>query len=171
MMEAEVERYTNELIKPGQSWGELNHPNSPAVDPKNVSHIVESLTQQGNIWIGKARVLGDKFSCATTLKGMIEEGFKFGVSTRGVGSLSCPINKIVNVESYKMSAIDTVMDPSIGKFVNAIMENVEWIIDPITGNYEAQKLVEEIQVERHDHKINEERELFLFTKFMKLLSK
>ena len=38
ILEREAEKYTNEFVKRGHAFGELDHPESPVVSLKNASH-------------------------------------------------------------------------------------------------------------------------------------
>jgi hypothetical protein len=63
-------------------------------------------------------------------KGLIGEGVKLGVSSRGMGSLKLNKEGINEVQDdfYLATAADIVADPSApDAFVNGIMEGVEWI--------------------------------------------
>jgi len=63
-------------------------------------------------------------------EGLIGEGAKLGVSSRGMGSLEDRngVNYVKN--DFMLAAVDIVADPSApGAFVNGIMEGKEWIWD------------------------------------------
>ena len=63
-------------------------------------------------------------------KGLVAEGVKLGVSSRGMGSLKLNKEGINEVQDdfYLATAADIVADPSApDAFVNGIMEGVEWI--------------------------------------------
>jgi len=53
----EVGRYNEEYVKKNRAFGELGHPDSPSINLDRVSHLITSLKQEGNQWIGKAKVL------------------------------------------------------------------------------------------------------------------
>ena len=62
------------------------------------------------------------------VKGLLDGDVTFGVSTRGMGSLSQRNNAMVVNDDYILNAVDIVQDPSApGAFVNGIMEGVEWV--------------------------------------------
>ena len=62
------------------------------------------------------------------VKGLLDGGVTFGVSTRGMGSLSQRNNAMVVNDDYILNAVDIVQDPSApSAFVNGIMEGVEWV--------------------------------------------
>lgn len=129
---AEVKRYTDEMIKPNRAMGELNHPTSAEVDLERACHIVEDLYQDGNVFVGKSKVLSTPMG--EIVKKLIMDDVKLGMSTRSLGKLE-PVtitnrDKTVNkVTDMKLVAIDCVADPSYpDAFVNGILESKEWII-------------------------------------------
>ena len=81
----EVKRYNENFIKSGRALGELGHPEGPTVNLDRVSHKITSLTQEGNNFRGKAKLL--ETPMGKIAKSLLSEGVKLGVSSRGVGSL------------------------------------------------------------------------------------
>ena len=82
----EVGRYNENFVEKGRALGELGHPDGPTVNLDRVSHKIVSLKEDGNNFIGKAKILSTPMGkIASNLLG---EGVKLGVSSRGVGSLS-----------------------------------------------------------------------------------
>lgn len=125
LLEREIHRYNVEEISKKSSVGELSHPSSVEINPERISHLVESLQLVGNDGVGVAKVLTE-FPMGKIVKGMLDEGIKFGVSTRGVGSLNG--NKVD--DSYRLICIDVVMSPSGPDcYVEGILEGVEYIMD------------------------------------------
>jgi len=123
----EVNRYKINSIDRKRSLGELNHSNIPSVNPERASHMVESLVQSGNDFIGKARVLTGT-PMGKIVAALIDEGAQLGVSSRGLGSLKETNEGTIVQEDYFMSAIDVVADPSApDAFVRGIMEGKEWV--------------------------------------------
>jgi hypothetical protein len=57
VLEKEVDRYCKEEIAQGLSYSSTDHPSTPTVMLKDASHIIESLTWDGNIVKGSAKVL------------------------------------------------------------------------------------------------------------------
>jgi hypothetical protein len=129
IMKREVGRYTDEYVDKNRAFGELGHPDGPSINLDRVSHLITNLTQEGNVWIGKAKIL--ETPMGKIAKSLIEGGGSVGVSSRGMGSL---VNKngvnYVQPDFYLATAADIVADPSApGAFVNGIMENKEWVWD------------------------------------------
>lgn len=127
IMEREVRRYVKEYVDQNRAFGELGHPDSPSINLNRVSHMIVSLKENGNNFVGKAKILGTPYG--NIVKSLIDEGAKLGVSSRGLGSLK-PSNgyQLVQDDFYLATAADIVADPSApDAFVSGIMENKEWI--------------------------------------------
>ena len=124
----EIGRYIKEKIESGRALGELNHPAHPEVNPERAAIKIVSLTERGNDYIGKAKVL-EKVPMGAIVGGLIREGVKLGVSSRGLGSLRQMDGfKLVEKDFRLMTAADVVSDPSApDAFVTAVMENKEWV--------------------------------------------
>lgn len=125
----EVGRYNEEYVQKKRAFGELGHPDSPTINLDRVSHLITSLKQEGNIWVGKAKIL--ETPMGKIAKSLMEGGATLGVSSRGMGSLKNEggVN-VVQDDFYLATAADIVADPSApGAFVQGIMEGKEWVWD------------------------------------------
>ena len=137
IMEKAVGKYNDEQVSKGRAVGELNHPEGPTVNLDKVSHKINKLDFQGNDVVGEASIL--ETPMGQIVKGLLDGGVTFGVSTRGMGSLSQRNNAMVVNDDYILNAVDIVQDPSApGAFVNGIMEGVEWVWN--NGIIEAQTI-------------------------------
>ena len=126
IIEKAVKKYDTEQVQRGRAVGELNHPEGPTVNLDKVSHKINKLEFQGNDIVGEASILNTPMG--EVVKGLLDGGVTFGVSTRGMGSLSQRNNAMVVNDDYILNAVDIVQDPSApGAFVNGIMEGVEWV--------------------------------------------
>jgi hypothetical protein len=124
LIEREVRAFTEEKIMNGRALGELDHPPTPTVNLERVSHIIESITMDGDYGIGVAKILDTPMGRTTTA--LLREGIRPGMSTRGIGSLTG--SKVNN--DYKLITADIVSDPSChSAFVEGILENKNYIID------------------------------------------
>ena len=124
----EVGRYNEQYVSNGRALGELGHPDGPTVNLDRVSHKIVSLKQEGNNFIGKAKLL--ETPMGKIAKSLIGEGVCLGVSSRGVGSLTETRNgyKLVGEDFMLATAADIVADPSApDAFVQGIMEGKEWV--------------------------------------------
>ena len=137
IMEKAVGKYDTEQVQKGRAVGELNHPEGPTVNLDKVSHKIDELKFEGNDIVGKASILNTPMG--EVVKGLLDGGVTFGVSTRGMGSLSQRNGAMVVNDDYILNAVDIVQDPSApGAFVNGIMEGVEWVWN--NGIIEAQTI-------------------------------
>lgn len=127
-MRSEVDRYTNEMIKLGRAMGELNHPTTADVDLGRACHLVTELTQDGNVFYGKSKVLSTP--TGLIVRSLINDGVKVGMSTRGLGMLVAENNGSSRVKDFRLVAIDCVADPSFPKaFVNGILESKQYVLN------------------------------------------
>lgn len=127
-MRKEVQRYHEQYISKNRAFGELGHPDTPSINLDRVSHLIVGLRQEGNDWIGKAKILDTPMG--NIARSLIEGGAQLGVSSRGMGSLKT-INgvNVVQDDFYLATAADIVADPSApGAFVQGIMEGKEWML-------------------------------------------
>ena len=126
----EVGRYNENFVQKGRALGELGHPDGPTVNLDRVSHKIVSLKENGNNFIGKAKILSTPMGkIASNLLG---EGVKLGVSSRGVGSLNKTNEgySVVGEDFTLATAADIVADPSApDAFVDGIMEGKDWVWD------------------------------------------
>ena len=130
VMEREVKRYTEQYIDAGRALGELGHPDGPTVNLDRVSHKIVSLHQEGDNFIGKAKILDTPMG--RIAKNLIDEGVTLGVSSRGIGSLTETRQgyKLVGNDFMLATAADIVADPSApDAFVQGIMEGKEWVFE------------------------------------------
>ena len=124
----EVKRYSEQYINKNRAFGELGHPDTPTINLDRVSHMIVDLHQEGNDWIGKAKILDTPMG--TIARQIIEGGGQLGVSSRGMGSLKQENGvNVVQDDFYLATAADIVADPSApDAFVRGIMENKEWML-------------------------------------------
>ena len=165
----EVERYNESYVKSGRALGELGHPDGPQINLDRVSHVITSLRQEGQNWIGKAKLTDTPMG--NTAKGLIESGVRLGVSSRGMGSLRLNKEGINEVQDdfHLATAADIVADPSApDAFVNGIMEGVEWIWENSMLVAHKSKMQIESAVRSRDL---QERKLQIFENFLNEISK
>lgn len=142
VMEPEVNRYVKEVVKNNRAFGELGHPNGPQINLERVSHLITELYRDGDNFIGKAKIT--ETPMGQIAKGLLLSGAKLGVSSRGMGSLvpSKDGTMVVQPDFRIATAADIVADPSApDAFVEGVMENVEWIYDPVKNSWHEQQLL------------------------------
>lgn len=171
MLDREVNRYVAERVNTLSAIGEMGHPPTPTLSHERASHLIESLDREGNNYIGRARIL-TSLPMGKIAKGLIDEGVRFGVSSRGVGGLVKGSN-IVEVRNYKMAtAADIVTDPSApDAWVNGIMENAEWVLDA-AGEWTQSRAYANIreQLDKPRRLVSESTKLRLFSQFLDKIS-
>ena len=170
IMEKEVKRYTSEAIDKKRAMGELGHPDGRTLNLDRVSHMITSLKESGNNWIGKAKILDTPMG--NIVKNLIHEGASLGVTSRGLGSLKerDGVNEVQ--EDFVLStAADIVADPSApDAFVRGIMEHREWVM--VEGVW-MEKDIEQAykSIKRASTRELEEAKMEVFSSFLNKLSK
>jgi hypothetical protein len=170
VMQKEVARYTAESIDKKRAYGELGHPDGPTVNLDRVSHMIVGLKEDGDNYIGRAKILDTPMG--RIVKELIDEGASLGVSSRGLGSLK-EKNGINEVQSDFMlaTAADIVADPSApDAYVQGIMENKEWTF--VNGIFQEKEIEESKEMIRAaSTKELEAVKLQVFENFLSKLSK
>ena len=167
-MVKEVARYNKDVIQNNNAVGELSHPQSANINLERVSHKIEELKMDGNNVVGKAKIL--ETPMGNIAKGLIDGGVRLGVSSRGLGSLKPAKDGLMEVgEDFKLVTVDIVSDPSApDAWVNAIMENSEWLWDEKTNGWKQVELVESVKkkVKRMTKRRLQETKYRLFENFL-----
>jgi len=164
----EVNRYNKEFVNKNRAFGELGHPDGPTVNLERVSHMVKSLKEEGDNFIGEAKIMDTPYG--KIVKGLIDEGAQLGVSSRGMGSI---MNRnginFVKDDFYLATAADIVADPSApDAFVEGIMESREWVWDNgVLKQVDIESWKKTIQEARQ--RSLEEKKLKVFESFLKKL--
>ena len=163
----EVKRYNKEYVNQKRAFGELGHPAGPTVNLERVSHMITKLKQDGQNFIGEAKVMDTPYG--KIVKNLIDEGAKLGVSSRGMGSLE-PRGKmqIVKDDFYLATAADIVADPSApNAFVEGIMEGKEWVWDNgIIKEMDIEEYKQELDRKYKFAQAREEKNAEIFADFM-----
>ena len=140
-MDREVNRYMKEAILNNRAYGELGHPEGPAINLDRVSHMIVSLRKEGTNYIGRAKIL--ETPMGNIARGLLEGGANLGVSSRAMGSLVQNNEgvQIVQDDFHLATAADIVADPSApDAYVRGIMEGKEWTF--VDGKFVEQNIEE-----------------------------
>mgnify|MGYP001257618589 FL=1 len=123
----EVDKYVGEFVEQKRAFGELGHPDGPTVNLERVSHMITELYEDGNNFIGKAKIMETPYG--KIVGNLLSEGAKLGVSSRGMGSVKEKAGANVVQDDFSLAtAADIVADPSApDAFVDGIMEGKEWV--------------------------------------------
>jgi len=171
----EVGRYNEQFINKNRAFGELGHPAGPSINLDRVSHMITQLEQRGNDFYGKAKLT--ETPMGNIAKGILESGGKLGVSSRGMGSVAPNKDGIMVVGDDFMlaTAADIVADPSAHiAFVEAVMENTEWVYDAASGNWRALEQLDKTKKIVHESTLTQisENSVHMFERFLnKLVTK
>lgn len=114
ILEREVEKFKNTFIKNGNSYGELDHPESPIVSLKNASHIIKDLWWEGNNLMGRVEILNTPFG--NIVKEILKAGYNIGISSRGEGSvteLNDGTGRVRVNDDFDLITWDFVSNPSV----------------------------------------------------------
>ena len=163
----EVARYNENHVQSGRALGELGHPDGPTVNLDRVSHKIVSLRESGSNFVGKAKILGTPMG--KIAQSLIDEGVKFGGSSRGIGSLKMTREgtNVVGDDFMLATAADIVADPSApDAFVEGIMEGKDWVWDGgILREATARKTYKQINTLVTQRQLDEKK-LDLFNDFL-----
>jgi len=141
IMEREIYKIQKKIADTGLT-GELDHPAQPEYKYENACFVINKINKDGNNYLGEAKILREgKGKLAYNLA---KEGIKFGISSRGLGSLN--ENKEDGIlyvcEDFNLITFDIVGEPSCyTAVVDSILEQKEWIIDD-SGYIKEDKLAE-----------------------------
>lgn len=166
VLQREAERFTTECVASGRALGELSHPDSPSVNLERVSHRIIELKQEGDNFMGKAKILNTPYG--KIVKEFLDEGVTLGVSTRGVGSLLPRRDGINEVQDdFRLCTVDIVADPSAPEaFVQGILEGVDWIYQ--NGVFKVAELEQSKKLIENSNK--KEREQIIISQFTKYIN-
>ena len=171
VMEREVKRYMKEYVEANRAFGELGHPEGPTINLDRVSHMIVSLKEEGNNYIGRAKIMNTPMG--NSARNIIEGGGKLGVSSRGLGSLKTTSEGINEVQDdfYLATAADIVADPSApDAFVQGIMENKDWMF--LNGSWTYQNMDETKKlIEKTNQRQLQEMKIRAFETFLNAISK
>ena len=119
ILRREAENYVK-IIKENRAFGEADHPESSIVAISRISHNVTDLWWEGNVLMGKLEIIMSPgfvnkgiISCeGDRIANYLRKGYKIGVSSRGVGSLSKENGKNIVQDDFEIICWDIVTSPS-----------------------------------------------------------
>jgi hypothetical protein len=148
ILERECEKY-KQLIKERRALGELDHPDSPVINLKNVSHNIREIWWEGDDVCGVVEILSTP--SGNILKELLKNNIRLGISSRALGTVKELTDGTVMVqEDLELIGWDFVSNPSThGAFMAPMNESKQWqkIADECGKWCRAQDLMREIIVE------------------------
>jgi hypothetical protein len=125
VLEREVQKYKDTYITENRALGELDHPESPIINLKNVCHNVKDVWWDGDDVIAKIEVLTTP--SGNILKELLLNGITVGISSRGMGSVK-QLGETVEVQDdFELLCWDFVSTPSTqGAFMEVVSESINY---------------------------------------------
>ena len=144
----ECQKY-GQLIKERRALGELDHPDSPVINLKNVSHNIREIYWEGDDVCGVVEILSTP--SGNILRELLKNNIRLGISSRGLGSVKELNDGTVMVqEDFELVGWDFVSNPSThGAFMAPMNESKHWkqVADECGKWCKSQDLMREIIIE------------------------
>ena len=152
ILERECKKY-EQLIKERRALGELDHPESPVINLKNVSHNVREIWWEGDDLLGVVEILSTP--SGNILKELLKNNIRLGISSRGLGSVKEMNDGTVMVQpDFELVGWDFVSNPSTyGAFMSpttmneSVNKQIKKEIEECGKWCKAQDLMREILIE------------------------
>ena len=110
VLKREADKYIQGPIKERRALGELDHPDSPVINLKNVSHNIKKIWWDGDKVMGAIEILPTP--SGNILASLLSNNITIGVSSRGMGSLK-QIGETLEVQNdFELLCWDFVSTPS-----------------------------------------------------------
>jgi len=126
ILKREVQKYM-EKMREKRALGELNHPSESVIDLSRVAINIVELHWEGHTLVGKLEVITSPgfrkhgiISCeGDQTANLILQGYKIGVSSRGLGTVTNKMGVLYVADDYEIVCWDVVSDPSTpGAFIS-----------------------------------------------------
>ena len=108
-LKREVDKYMK-VVLDRRALGELDHPDDSVVNLKNSSHMIIDLWWDGKTLMAKLKVLSTP--AGKTLRALVDDGVKIGISSRGLGSVSNRGDHVMVEDDFQLICFDVVSEPS-----------------------------------------------------------
>ena len=118
----EVIRYSKEFVEQNRALGELDHPESPIVNLRNVCANVTKIGMNGDSVVGDMQILSTP--AGNIVRELVKNNIRLGVSSRGIGTVKNVNEDTLEVqEDYNLICFDVVSNPSTpGAFINESLD-------------------------------------------------
>ena len=152
VLRKEVERYMA-MVKERNAIGELNHPSESVIDLSRVAMNIIELHWEGRTLVGKLELLtspgfrkyGICSSLGDTCANIILNGYKIGVSSRGIGSVKTVLGKTIVCDDFELLCWDIVATPSTPGSYIGHKENLQQYVESDESTKGKSKLNEKIE--------------------------
>lgn len=150
----EVDNHTWYVMSNGKChWTKnCNHPSASEIDLGRISHNIIECHWEGHTLVGKIefnvtegfRRYGICSSLGDTVVNLIMNGYKIGVSSRGIGSVKSQLGKTIVCDDFELICWDVVATPSTpGSYIGE-RESLTQYIENDETKKDKSKLVEKI---------------------------
>ena len=135
VLKKQVEIY-QQKINEHRAYGELNHPAESTIDLGRISHNIIELHWEGRTLVGKLELnISEgfrRFGVVSTMGDMaanhLLNGYKIGVSSRGVGSVEQKLGQTIVGDDFELICWDIVSDPSTpGAYIGKKEELIQYV--------------------------------------------
>lgn len=122
ILQREAKAYKSNFVAERRAVGELDHPESPVVNLKNVCCNVTDLWFENEDVVGNIEILSTP--SGNIVRELIKNNIRLGVSSRGLGSVERISENTVQVkDDFSLICFDIVSNPSTqGAFINESTE-------------------------------------------------
>jgi hypothetical protein len=143
VLKKQVEIYQQKIAE-HRAYGECNHPSDSTIDLGRISHNIVECHWEGHTLVGKIefnitegfRRYGICSSLGDTCANLILNGYKIGVSSRGVGSVEQKLGQYIVGDDFELICWDIVSDPSTpGAYIGQPEELQQYVETNTTNNY------------------------------------
>lgn len=137
ILKREVQKYL-EKMREKRALGELNHPSESVIDLSRVAINIVELHWEGHTLVGKLEIITSPgfrkygiISCqGDQTANLILQGYKIGVSSRGLGTVTNKMGVLYVADDYEIVCWDVVSDPSTpGAFISTQREDLQQYVE------------------------------------------
>ena len=124
----EVVKYEKEFVRQNRALGELDHPESPVVNLRNVCANVTKIGMNGDSVMGDMQILSTP--AGNIVRELVKNNIRLGVSSRGVGTVKNVNEDTLEVQNdYNLICFDVVSNPSTpGAFINESIDPIPQLV-------------------------------------------
>ena len=124
----EVVKYEKEFVQQNRALGELDHPESPVVNLRNVCANVTKIAMKGDSVMGDMQILSTP--AGNIVRELVKNNIRLGVSSRGVGTVKNVNEDTLEVQNdYNLICFDVVSNPSTpGAFINESIDPIPQLV-------------------------------------------
>ena len=135
VLKKQVELY-QQKIDERRALGELNHPAESTIDLDRIAINIIELHWEGRTLVGKLEINTSygfrKYGMVTTrgdqMANLLINGYKIGVSSRGVGSVEQKLGQYIVGDDFELICWDVVSDPSTpGAYVGSQEDLMQYV--------------------------------------------